>query len=313
MNKIGAKKEILNIAILVPTSVLVAIGLWVFVYKADFAPSGVDGIATMLQYLTHVNAGIFTFALNFPLLIAAWFILNRRYVIYTLIYIAIVSVTLLLLEKFQMYQYTENDIVAAIFGGVAQGITGILLKIGGSSGGVDVLGCMIQKKVPHKDVEKIISYLSYIIVAIGFIVYGNLHSVLLSVIEIFICERITGMILRDRRNAVKFEIVVDKSRVETVREKIIFELRHGATIMDAEGAFSEENKALIVCLVSYRQIPEFLRLIKEFDDAFVYYSDVMGVRGNFDWRKEEESEEDRLKLLEKKRLSENKADGDKTA
>lgn len=290
--KTNVKREIINICIIVPTTVLVALGLWVFVYKAYFAPTGVDGLATVLQYLTGVNAGIFTFALNFPLLVAAWFILKKRYVIYTLIYTVVLSVSLLIFEKIDMYQYAENDVLAAVFGGVTQGLTGILLRIGGSSGGADVIGCMLHKKMPHKDLEKIIAYLSYVIVVIGFVVYGNLHSVLLSVIEIFVCERITAMILRDRRNAVKFEIVVNEEQTNAVKEMVIMKLRHGATILKAEGAFSEQNKNVLFCLVSYRQIAEFLRIIKSFDGAFVYYSDVMGVHGNFDWRMEEEKEDD---------------------
>ncbi len=304
----NVKREIINICIIVPTTVLVALGLWVFVYKAYFAPTGVDGLATVLQYLTGVNAGIFTFALNFPLLVAAWFILKKRYVIYTLVYTVVLSVSLLIFEKIDMYQYAENDVLAAVFGGVMQGLTGILLKIGGSSGGVDVIGCMIQKKMPHKDLEKIIAYLSYFIVAIGFMVYGNLHSALLSVIEIFVCEKVTAMILRDRRNAVKFEIVVDKSQTDAIREMIISELRHGATIVKAQGAFSAEEKDILLCLVSYRQIAEFLRIIKKFDGAFVYYSDVMGVHGNFDWRMEEERAEDFAKrTMRNKRLPEEKS------
>lgn len=266
-----------------------------FVYKANFAPSGVDGLATVLQYLTKVNAGIFTFALNLPLLIAAWFMLKKRYVIYTLIYTVVLSITLLVCEKINMYQYTDNDVLAAIFGGVCQGLTAILLKIGGSSGGADVIGCMIQKKLPHKNVESIIAYVSYIIIVIGFIVYGNIHSALLSIIEVFVCEKISEMILRDRRNAVKFEIVVDKSKTNILKDMIIFDLRHGATILKAEGAFSNEEKDILICLVSYRQIGEFLRLIKKIDGAFVYYSDVMGVHGNFDYRLDEEKEEDYIK------------------
>ena len=266
-----------------------------FVYKANFAPSGVDGLATVLQYLTKVNAGIFTFALNLPLLIAAWFMLKKRYVIYTLIYTVVLSITLLVCEKINMYQYTDNDVLAAIFGGVCQGLTAILLKIGGSSGGADVIGCMIQKKLPHKNVESIIAYVSYIIIVIGFIVYGNIHSALLSIIEVFVCEKISEMILRDRRNAVKFEIVVDKSKTNILKDMIIFDLRHGATILKAEGAFSNQEKDILICLVSYRQIGEFLRLIKKIDGAFVYYSDVMGVHGNFDYRLDEEKEEDYIK------------------
>ena len=62
--KNNIKKDIRNILILIPTTIIVALGLWVFVYKADFAPSGVDGLATVLQYLTGINAGFLAGVLN---------------------------------------------------------------------------------------------------------------------------------------------------------------------------------------------------------------------------------------------------------
>lgn len=276
------RKTITDILIIIPTTIIVAAGLWVFVYRADFAPSGVDGLATVLQYLTKINAGVFTFLLNLPLLVVAWFILKRKYVIYTLIYSVTLSLSLLVFEKVELYQYTQNDALAAVFAGVVQGFTGILLKIGGSSGGADVLGCLFHKKAPHKEVEKLIAFFSYIVVAIGFAVYGNLHSVLLSVIEIFVCERVTYMILKDRRNAVKFDVIADAETIGKLKETIIKELEHGATIIDAEGGFSSEQKKILSCLVNYREIPDFLRLIQSTDGIFAYYSDVLGIKGNFD-------------------------------
>ena len=81
--KISVRRELRNLIITVFASVLSALGLWVFVYPSNFAPSGIDGIATMLQTLTGLNAGIYSLALNLPLLVIAWFFLKKRYVIYT--------------------------------------------------------------------------------------------------------------------------------------------------------------------------------------------------------------------------------------
>ena len=220
--------ELKNILIIVVFSIIVALGLHIFVYNADFAPSGVDGIATILQYVTGYNAGYFTFLINLPLLIIAWFVLKKRYVIYTLIYTVIISATLRILPILNVYQYdcslpNHSHLISAIFAGIFQGATGIFLKIGGSSGGVDVLGCLIQKKVQHVDVEKIIAYLSYAVVAVSFFVYDNsINSVCLSIVEIFICEKVTGAILRDRRNAVKFEIITSSEYAEEIKNFIIF-------------------------------------------------------------------------------------------
>ncbi len=310
--KLNVKNEILVTLIIIASSLLVALGLHVFVYKADFAPSGIDGLATMLQYASEsifgfrVNAGIFTFILNFPLLIAAWFVLNKRYVLYTILYTIVVSVSLMFFDLFGVPQYDctipgtiNSHLIAAIFGGVAQGLTGIILRLGGSSGGVDVLGCMIQKKMPHKDVEKIIAFLSYIVVAIAFFVYGNINSVCLSVVEIFICEKVTSVILKSNRSAIKFEIVTDKNYVNDIKQLIICNLHHGATIISGQGAFSESDKEVIICVVSYRQLPVFLKLIKSVPNTFLYYSDVMGVRGNFDWSHDDEREEDAKMFLER--------------
>ena len=63
------KKELICIIYLIISSVISALGLHIFVYPYNFAPSGVDGISTMLQYLTDfkVNAGVFNFAINLPL------------------------------------------------------------------------------------------------------------------------------------------------------------------------------------------------------------------------------------------------------
>ncbi len=307
------KKEIFGVLTVVFVSIFVAAGLHVFVYKADFAPSGVDGAATMLQYASEkwlgrkINAGIFTFALNFPLLVAAWFILNKRYVIYTIIYTVVISASLMILSALNCPQYDctaegtyNSHVVAAIFGGVMQGISGILLRIGGSAGGADVIGCMVQKKFPHKDVEKIIAYVSYAVVAVAFFVYGNINSVCLSIINIFVCEKVTATILKSNRSAVKFEIVTTKAHLEEIRRYVIFELQHGATLLKCQGGFSEEDKEMLICLINYRQIPEFLKKIKGIPDTFLYYADVVGIRGNFDFDIEEERAEDSLLRAQKK-------------
>ena len=273
---------LLCVAVTVATAFLVGLGMHIFIYPNDFAPSGVDGLAAMLQRLTGLNAGLFTFAINLPLLIAAWFVLKKRYVLFTVLYTVSLSLFLLLFEWLGVYQYVaESDrILPALFGGVAQGLTGVMLRIGASSGGVDVMGSMVQKRVPHKDVEQIISLLSVVIIVISFLVYGKLESVLLSVVEVFVCERVTAQILRSSRNAVKFEIVT--AHAETIKEDILNRVGRGATVLEGRGLYTEQPKQLILCVVNYRQIPAFLKLLSGYPDTFVYYSDVMGVRGVFD-------------------------------
>lgn len=319
MAKINAKKEISNVLMAVLASVISGVGLYFFVEPFDFAPSGVDGISAMLRQITgdKINVGIFNFALNTPLLILAWFILKKRYVIYTGIYMIVSAVVVNILHALQVPVFAlDNVLIPAIFAGVAQGGTAIMLKIGASSGGVDIIGCMIQTKMRHVKVEKIIAILSYLVVALTFFVFGSLESVLLSAIEVFVCEQVSASVLRNGRSAVRFEVVTDEP--EVICEEIINNLKHGATLLKGQGVFSEKEKAVIVVVINYYQLAEFLQIVSNHKNTFAYYVDVMGVKGNFDWSKYEQSELDKLKerqqrkTLELKLKTEQEEDDKKT-
>ena len=142
----------MNVALLTLSAALSALGLHIFVYPAAMAPSGIDGIATMLQETTGLNAGYYTLLFNLPLLVAAWFVLKKKYVIYTVLFTLLSSSFLVILESVNFYSYVSPDerIIPAIFSGVILGVrTGIMLKLGASSGGIDIIASMIQKKKPH--------------------------------------------------------------------------------------------------------------------------------------------------------------------
>lgn len=287
--KNNIKKEVVNVLLTVVASVVSALGLHIFVFGNSFAPSGIDGIATMLQEITKINAGIFTFVLNLPLLIAAWFILKRNYVIYTILFTVLASLWVYILGETHFYQYVvETDkVIVAIFSGLLLGArTGIMLRIGASSGGIDIIACIVQNKF-NRDVEKVISFVCYIIIGISYFVYRDLTCILLSVVQMFVFEKTVAFILKDTRNAVKFEIITKEP--EKLKEEIIYELKHGATIVQSKGMFTDEQSTIVVAIVNTRQVPEFLQILKKYPDTFVYYTDVTGVNGNFRWRNDEKA------------------------
>ena len=169
------QKESLNVLLTVLASVLSAVTLHVFVYKNKFAPSGVDGIATMVQELTNLNAGIVSLIINIPLL-----------VIYTLLFRFLSSGFILLLDyiNFTQSEAMYEKVVAAVFSGLLLGIrTGILMRMGASSGGVDIIAAIFQKKNSYIKIEQIVSALCYVIIGLSYFVYRDLGAVLLAVIQ----------------------------------------------------------------------------------------------------------------------------------
>ena len=277
----------MNLLITIIAAFISALGLWVFVYESNFAPAGIDGIATMLQEITTINAGIFSLILNIPLLVLAWFFLKHKYVIYTLVFTTLNSIFIFLFENFQLFQYQGNQILAAIFSGAILGIrTGLMLRIGASSGGVDVLACIFQVKTNNKYVEKFISLICYIIIGVSIFVYKDIECVLMSIVQMFIFEKAISAVLIDTRNAVEVKIITKEP--EDIKNILLYEFKHGATIINAKGGFTGEDKNVIYSIINRRQLSEFLNVIKKYPNTFVCCSDIEHVYGNFRWMKNDE-------------------------
>ena len=288
MHNFEIKKELKNFLLLLVACLFGAFGMHIFVYPSGFAPMGIDGIATMLQELTKINAGVYTIALNFPLFITAWFILKKRYVIYTIGFIAITSGLLMLLEAVEFWQYvTETDrLIAALFSGIMLGVrTGVMIKIGGSAGGADIIACIVQSKKPYGNVERLISLICYAIMGISYFVYWDMNCILLSIVQLIVFEKVMSIVLSSTRNATEVKIITNEP--DEIKYELLYVIKHGGTITECKGMYSNEEKTFISSVINNHQLPEFLRIMKKYPDTFVYYSDVKGVRGNFRWNRED--------------------------
>ena len=284
MNK--ALRTVIDAFLIVVAAFLSAVGLYTFVNPANFAPSGVDGISMMVQKLTDINMGYVSLAINIPLLVIAWFFISKKYVVYTSLFTVVSSVAMIIMEEINMYEYvTENNVWIAVFAsGIMLGVrTAIMIRIGGSTGGVDIIACIVQKKKPYMNIETLISIFCYVTIGISFFVYGNIESVIMSVIQMLIFNLAMNSVLKTTRNAVEVRIIT--SDPEQFREDIIFNLKHGATVMDCKGMFTGEDKSMIVTIININQMDELIKLSRKYPNSFVYFSEVNGVWGNFRWRK----------------------------
>lgn len=277
-------RDLLLIAI---AALLGSLSLYTFVNPAGFAPTGVEGLSLMAQKLFDINMGYVSLMINLPLLVIAWFFINKKYVAYTLVYTALSSAALILMEQFHMYEFVSpsgNSWVAVFASGIISGArTAFMIKLGGSSGGVDIVASIIQKKKPYINIETLISATSYVVIAISFFVYGNLESVIMSVVQMMIFNLAMNSILKSSRNAVEVRIIT--SDPAHFREDILVHLKHGATMMDCRGMYTGDAKTMIVTIINIRQMNDLIKLSRKYPGSFIYFSDVSGVWGNFRWNK----------------------------
>lgn len=277
---------ITDILLIVVAAALSAVGLHCFVNPAGFAPSGIDGIAMMLQKLLDINIGYISLAINIPLLVVAWFFISKKYVVYTTVFTVVSSVLLIVMEKAEIYQYisASNSWIPVFVSGIMLGArTALMIRIGGSSGGVDIVASIIQQQRPYLNIESLITGFCYIIIGVSFFVYGNLESVIMSVAQMLIFSMAMNGILKTTRNAVEARIITDDP--DAFKEDILLNLKHGATVIDCEGMFTGDRKKTVVTIINLRQMNDLIKLSRKHPNSFIYFSEVNGVFGNFRWNK----------------------------
>jgi uncharacterized membrane-anchored protein YitT (DUF2179 family) len=285
INKSQIKRESINVACTLVAALMSAFGMHYFVTSNNFAPAGLDGVATMIAHLAGVNPAYFILALNLPLLVVAWFVLKRRYVIYTVLFTLISSGAMLIFEEVEIPIFAPGEgLMAAIFSGALFGLrTGLMLRISASSGGIDIIASMINKKYPYRNIENVITAICYVIIGVSYFVYDrNVMSVLLAVVQMFVFERASGVLLRENRNAVEVKIITKNP--EEIKDDIIYNLKHGATVVESYGMYTSEKSFMIISIINIRQIPELFEILKKYPNTFAYYDNVDGVRGNFRWK-----------------------------
>ncbi len=273
-------KKITAYLIIVLCALASALNYKVFVFPNSFAPSGLDGICTMIQYLTKTSMGYLALMVNIPLLLFSRRMLSKEFVIKSGVYILCFSGAVLFLNYVNTgipVYYTETGtsiVLAPIAGGVIRGLLyAITLKFGGSSGGVDIVASMVRKKKPQYDLMSIIFILNVFVALSAFFVYGyKFEPVICSILYSFITSLVSKSISSSESASVRVEIITGES--EELCQEITQKLGITATVLEAQGAYSGSDKKLVLCVISKDKAPKLEELLKKRTGIVVFESVV---------------------------------------
>ena len=289
-NQNKLKTELSSMLQLLAAIVVSFISVHVFIIPSNFAPSGIEGVSAILYEITGLNIGWFKLMLNIPLMVIAWIYLDKRYVFYVVAFIVGDALGVILMEKLDFYTFVPVGLTAgeeigyrlisAIVAGVALGIcTGLMLRIGCSTGGIDIIACLVNMKKPNFHVERVISIICYGVILCSYFVYRDLTSILLSCIQIFVFEWTAASLLRKDRYALEVKIITKNP--EAIRDEIIHKYRHSATILNATGMYTGEAYSMVITVLDGRNMHAFMSSMKAHPDTFIYFSDGVKVQGEY--------------------------------
>ena len=142
------------------------------------------------------------------------------------------------------------------------------------------MAAWVHKLHPEVSLVWVIFTLNASVAILSFFVYGyQFEPVILCLLYCYLSSRISDGILKGGKSALKFEVIT--RHPEELSSKLLQELRHGVTLIQAEGMFSKTPNYLLICVVNRHQVVQFQNILRAFPDTFAYVSNVNETLGNF--------------------------------
>ncbi|MBQ7915197.1 MAG: YitT family protein [Firmicutes bacterium] len=259
-------------------AVLAAVNCVIFIFPNSFAPVGINGICTMIQDMTQISMGYLSLVVNIPLMIAAFSLLKRPLFIKTTVYIfsfSIATVCLQHLDLSAITYHTDNStsiVLAPIASGAIHGIVYAgTLKLGGTTGGTDIIASICRHFKPYLNLMNIIFVINILIALSSYFVYGfQVEPVICSIIYAFITSSISNHLQAQEHKKIKFEIIAPDA--DLLCTQIAQQLHRTATVIDAQGAYSGADKKMIVCVIERQKACELEDLIAQVPGAVFFKS-----------------------------------------
>ena len=280
-------KKLLTYAVICAVAVMAALNYHLFVFPNRFAPAGLNGICTMIQYITGISVGYMSLLINIPLAVFVYLKVSKSLAMRSMFYVAVFSVMLVLLEKVDLSDfayYTENGtstILGPLVGGIIFGAGySVLVQGSANSGGTDFVAAIIHKYRPETNMFYIIFALNVTVAVSSYFVYDyKIEPVLLCILYSFMSSTVSDRMTKSGRAAVRFEIITDYP--EEIGQKIIQKLRHSATVIPAKGMYSGKEVNMLICVVNKGQMAKMADIIRGYPNTFAIMSSVNEVVGNF--------------------------------
>ena len=261
-------------------AVLYGISVAMFTSPNNVAPGGLTGVATMLNYMFSLPIGIMIFVMNIPLFIWGFIENGKGFLTRTLVATALVSVMIDVLTPI-LPAYTGDTILAAGFGGVLNGLgLGLIFYRGGSTGGTDIIALNLHKHFPFISTGTIILVSDILVLLMVFFVYHSIENVLYALLVIFISIKVIDAVSygTSRGNGKLMFVISDN--YEEVSANIMKNLKRGVTYLNGEGAYSCNDKKVIMCAVRPQEAYKITSGIKNVDpNAFIIVTTAGAIKG----------------------------------
>lgn len=271
------RKNIVKFLGIVLGCFLYAAGVALFLDPNNLAPGGLIGISVILNRLIHVDTGTLYFVLNIPIVLLGLWKFGVKFIASTFVAVALSS---LFTNGFSRFPAVTTDpLLAAIAGSVLVGVgIGIVFRCGATTGGTDIIVKVLRLKYKHLKTGLLFLMTDIIIVTASGFVFQDFNIVMYAFMSVIISGKVMDYVLYGTDEAKMMYIISDHA--EQIADRILEEMEVGVTYLSGQGAYTGQEKKVILCVVPVKRGPELEEIVKQEDkDAFLIISSASEIYG----------------------------------
>lgn len=254
---------------------LVSVGLEIFLVPNNIIDGGVVGISIICHHLTGLPLGLFLTLINMPFLFIGYKMIGKTFAVSTLYGVIAMSIGTTLLHPVE--PITIDPLLAAVFGGIILGIgVGIVIRVGGSLDGTEIVAILVNKKTPFSVGEVVMFFNVFILGSAGF-VFGW-DRAMYSLIAYYIAFKMIDLMVEGFDESKSVWIISDDAK--SLGDAILQRLGRGVTYLNGEGGFSGEVKLAIFAVITRLEQAKLKSIVDELDpSAFLAIGNIHDVKG----------------------------------
>lgn len=273
--------EAKRIVVVIFGSLLLAVSLNFFLINANVYASGFAGAAQLASSVFDdflgigISTGILLLLFNIPVFILGWYKVGKGFTIYSIISVIFATI---FLELLPVISVSDDIILNAVVGGVIGGVgVGISLKLGASTGGMDIVA-MVLSRLQDKPIGTYFLLLNGVIIVLAGFLYEP-ENALYTMLALYISTAVIDMI-HTRHEKVTAMIITHKA--DELQQAIHQKMVRGITILPAKGAYTREDKNMLYLVITRYELYDLETIISEVDpNAFTNIVQTVGIFGFF--------------------------------
>lgn len=280
MDKANVRRLFFSYLWITLASAVYALGFdWCYVPN-QIGFGGITGVGQIINhFLPIAPIGGVVIVLNVPLFLLGWRLLGGHLLFSSLYAMFISSVFVDLFAALIPFQ-SMDPMLATIFGGLLIGLSlGVVLLQGATTGGTDLLARLLKLKISWLPMGKLLMAVDLVVIAAVALTFQNFSSALYGVVSLYIASVSMDMVLYGMDQAKVAYII--STRPGDISQAILGELDRGVTVLHGTGAWSGEEKKVLLCAFKQRQIVPLKRIIRAIDpEAFLIVCNAHEVLGD---------------------------------